>query len=295
MSLALLWQAILSGLANSFVYAMMGIGIAVIYKGTRIVNAMQGDFAVIGGMITVFAVRFWGLNYPFAIVAGIVSGSVTGLLIDRLCVRPMLRRHAGDDAFLLLTIGLAFTISAAVLYFAGREAHLLPGVGGQGMLELAGAFIPIHAVWMVAISLTVVVGLWGFYRFSIVGLSMMAASIDPDGAATNGINVARMRGYTFVLGGTLGAFGGILITPLVGISYQMDFVLTLKGFAAAILGGLTNPMGAVAGGLVIGISEALAAVGLSSGYRDVVALLVMLVMMLAMPHGLLGRAGRKGG
>jgi branched-chain amino acid transport system permease protein len=295
MSLVLVWQSVLAGLANSFIYAMVGIGIAVIFKGTRIVNAMQGDFAVIGGILAVFGMSSWGLPYPIAFVCGIAGGAATGYIIDRLCVRPMMRRKAEEDAFLLLTIGLAFTISAAVLYFAGRDAHLLPGIGGDGVVEIFGAFITVHALWLIAISLVVVAGLWAFYRYSIVGLSMTAVSIDPDGAATNGINVARMRGYTFVLGGAIGALAGILVTPLIAVSYQMGLGITLKGFAAAILGGLANPLGAVVGGLVIGLSEALAVVGLSSGYKDVVALSIMIVMMVLMPNGLLGRVGRKGG
>lgn len=295
MSLVLVWQSVLAGLANSFVYAMVGIGIAVIFKGTRIINAMQGDFAVIGGMLAVFGVASFGLPYPLAVVCGIIGGAATGYGIDRFCVRPMMRRHAEEDAFLLLTIGLAFTISAAVLYFAGRDAHLLPGIGGNGVVEIFGAFITVHALWLIAIALVVVTGLWAFYRHSIAGLSMTAVSIDPDGAATNGINVARMRGYTFVLGGAIGALAGILVTPLIAVSYQMGLGITLKGFAAAILGGLANPLGAVVGGLVIGLSEALAVVGLSSGYKDVVALSIMIVMMVLMPNGLLGRVGRKGG
>lgn len=293
--MALIWQSLLAGLTNSFVYALIGIGIAVIYKGTRIVNAMQGDFAVIGGMVAVFATVTAGLPYWAAFPLGILGGAGTGWLIDRLCVRPMMRRHAEEDAFLLLTIGLAFTISAAVLYFAGRDAHLLPGIGGQSVVEIMGGFIPVHALWVIGISLVVVAGLWAFYRYSVTGLSMTAASIDPDGAATNGIDVSRMRGNTFVLGGAIGALAGILVTPLIAVSYQMGLGITLKGFAAAILGGLANPLGAVLGGLVIGLTEALAVVGLSSGYKDAVALTIMVVMMVLMPNGLLGRAGRKGG
>lgn len=295
MTMILVWQSVLAGLANSFIYAMVGIGIAVIFKGTRIVNAMQGDFAVIGGMLAVFGFASWGLPYPLAFAIGIAGGAATGYCIDRFCVRPMMRRHAEEDAFLLLTIGLAFTISAAVLYFAGRDARLLPGIGGDRVVEIFGAFITVHALWLIAISLVVVAGLWAFYRYSITGLSMTAVSIDPDGAATNGIHVARMRGYTFVLGGAIGALAGILVTPLIAVSYQMGLGITLKGFAAAILGGLANPLGAVIGGLVIGPSEALAVVGLSSGYKDVVALSIMVAMMVLMPNGLLGRVGRKGG
>lgn len=295
MNTTLILQTVLAGLTNSFVYALIGIGIAVIYRGTRIINAMQGDFAVIGGMLAVFGLVSIGLPYILAFVLGLAAGAVTGFLVDVLCVRPMIRRKADEEAFLLLTIGLAFAISAAVLYISGREAHLLPGIGGNGTVVVLGAFIPVHALFLIAISLLVVGGLWLFYRKTVIGLSMIAASIDADGATTVGIDVAKMRGLTFVLGGTIGALAGILVTPLISISYQMGLALTLKGFAAAILGGLANPLGAVLGGLVIGLSEALAVVGLSSGYKDVVALTIMLIVMVLMPNGLLGKAGRQGG
>ena len=118
---------------------------------------------------------------------------------------------------------------------------------------------------------------------------MMAASIDADGAATTGINVARMRTYTFVLGGLLGALGGILVTPLIGVDYQLGLNLTLKGFAAAVLGGLTNPLGAAVGGITLGLVESLAIIGISSSYKDVVAFSVLIVIMILMPQGILGR------
>ena len=118
---------------------------------------------------------------------------------------------------------------------------------------------------------------------------------DADGAATTGINVARMRTFTFVLGGVLGAAGGILVTPLIGVDYQLGLNLTLKGFAAAVLGGLTNPLGAAVGGLTLGLVESLAIIGISSSYKDVVAFSVLIVIMILMPQGILGRAGRRGG
>lgn len=295
MTWELLWQALLSGLTNSFVYALIGIGLAVIFKGTRIINAMQGEFAVVGGIVTVFALQSAGMPYVLAAVAGMGVGAALGWLVDMLFVRPMQARNAGEDSFLLLTIGLAFTISAAVLYFVGRDSYLLPGIGGDGSVEIAGAFMPVHALWLIGVVLAVVLLLHLFYSRTLIGLSMAAASIDPAGAATNGINVALMRANTFMLGGAVGAVAGILVTPLVSVNYHMGITLTLKGFAAAILGGLTNPLGAVFGGLVLGISEALAVVGLSSGYKDVAALTLMVAMMIVMPNGLLGSAGRRGG
>ena len=295
MSTELIAQATLSGLVNGCVYALIGIGLAVVFKGTRIINAVQGEFAVIGAMITVLGVNGLGLPYIVAIGLGILAGAVSGVVIDLLFVRPMAQRGAGEESYLLLTIGLAVAISATVLYVAGREPHLLPSLGRDEVVELFGAYLREHALWLVGVTLIVVVGLRLFYARTLLGLSMAAASMDPDGASTTGIDVGRMRALTFVLGGGLGALGGILLAPLVAVGYQSGLALTLKGFAAAIIGGLTNPLGALVGGLVMGLLESLAVVAFPSGYKDVVALVVLIAVMIAMPNGLLGHAGRKGG
>lgn len=295
MSASLIMQAILSGITNGFVYALIGVGLAVIFKGTQIINAMQGEFAVIGAMVTVFALEPAGLPYALSILLGILSGALTGLVIDRLFVQPMMRQHAGEESFLLLTIGLAVTLSAAVLYLAGRNSYLLPSWGEEGIIEILDAFLQIQALWLIGAAIIVVVALRLFYGRTLLGLSMMAASMDPDGAATNGIDVRHMRSLTFVLGGIIGAIAGILVAPLVAVNYHIGIALTLKGFAAAILGGLTNPLGAVVGGVTLGLLESLAVIGFPSGYKDVVALAIMIAIMILMPNGLLGRAGRAGG
>jgi branched-chain amino acid transport system permease protein len=295
MSSSLLLQATLSGVTNGFVYALIGMGLAVIFKGSRIINAMQGEFAVVGALVAVFSLQAAGVPYALAIIGGIVAGAASGLAVDLLFVRPMIRRGANEESFLLLTIGLAVAIAAAALYVAGRDSHLLPSFGGENVLDVLNATIPVHAIWLIVISVAVVVALRLFYTRTLLGLAMAAASGDADGATTTGIHVGRMRAYTFALGGAIGAIAGILVTPLISMNYQMGIGLTLKGFAAAILGGLTNPLGAVVGGVVLGLTESLAVVAFPSGYRDVVALTILIVIMIVLPNGLLGRAGRKGG
>lgn len=290
----LILQAILAGMTSGFVYALIGVGIAVIFRGSHIINAMQGEFAVIGALVAVFSLSAWGLPYWLAALLGVAAGAVSGVLIDVLFVRPMKRRQASEESFLLLTIGLAFTMSAAALYFAGRDSHLLPAYA-KGVVELWGATIPTHALWLILIAALVVGGLRLFYRKTLLGLSMAAASADPDGATTTGIDVNRARQYTFLLGGGVGAIAGILVTPLIAMNYHMGIVYTLKGFAAAILGGIANPIGAVVGGVVLGLLESTASVVFPSGYRDAVAMVFLIVIMIVMPNGLLGRAGRAGG
>lgn len=295
MSLTLIVQALLAGVTNGLTYALVGIGIAAIFKGTRIINVMQGEFSVTGAMVTVVLLNQAHFPYWLAIFGGVLSGALIGGLIEVLFVRYMVRRGANQQSFILLTIGIAVTMSASVLFFVGRNGYLLPAFGGDSVLIIFNAVIRTHAVWLVVIALAISAALRAFYHHTTLGLSMMATSIDADGAATTGINVAWMRTLTFVLGGTLGAIAGILMTPLISVDFALGINLTLKGFAAGILGGLTNPLGAVVGGITLGLVEALSAIYISSSYKDIISFTVLIVIMIVMPNGMLGRAGRRGG
>lgn len=290
----LITQALLAGVTNGFVYALVGLGIAVIFKGSHVINAMQGELAVVGAATAVFAATMWGLPLWLAVLTGVLTGMATAILVELGPIRALFARRAREESFLLLTVGLGFTFSAGVLYLFGREEHLLPPLGDE-VYEVFGAIIREHALWVIAISAGLILALRLFYRHTHLGLSMMAASIDPDGASTTGINVRLMRTATFALGGLLAALAGLLAAPLIGVGYQMGPLLTLKGFAAAILGGLANPLGALVGGLVIGILEAMSIVFVSSGMKDAVALTLLIIIMIFVPDGILGRAGRKGG
>lgn len=291
----LILQSALAGITNGFVYALIGLGLAVVFRGTRIINAMQGEFALIGGMVAYVLLERFGLPLPLAFLCGMLAGGALGWLIELTLVRPTRKRGASEEGYLLLTLGIAFAISAGVLYFFGRDARILPGIGGEGSQIVFDAAIRTHAIWLIVISGAVMVALRLFYSRTLIGLSMMAASIDEEGAATTGINVPRMRSLTFLLGGLVGGLAGVLVSPLITIQYEMGLLLTLKGFAAAILGGLTNPFGAVVGGLTLGIVESLAVLTVSSGYKDVIAMTILIVIMIVLPDGILGRRLRRGG
>jgi branched-chain amino acid transport system permease protein len=295
MSASLLLQAVVAGVTNGFVYGLVGIGLAAIFKGSRIINVMQGDCAVVGAITTVLLLTVARWPYWLAMLAGAAAGAILCALTEVLFVRRMVRKQASEDDLLLLTVGIATSIGAALLFFVGRKGYLLPPLGGETVLIVRDAVVQGHAVWLVAIATVMTLALRSFYRHSTIGLAMIAASNDADGAATTGINVTAMRTLTFALGGLLGAIAGILVTPLIAVDYQMGLSLTLKGFAAAILGGLTNPLGAIVGGLTLGLLEALAIVWVSSAYKDVVAFSFLIAIMILRPQGILGRSGRQGG
>jgi len=295
MTVTLLIQSILAGLTNGYVYGLIGLGIAVIFRGARIINAMQGDFALIGAVFAYLTANNLGLPMPVAILVGVTAGGVTAFLVERLLVRPTAKRRGTDDSYLLVTLGGAFAVSAAVLLYFGRDSYVLPGIGGNNLVDVFDASMRVHAIWLIVISTVVVFVLRWFYASTRLGQAMLASSIDPEGALTIGINVGLMRTFTFTLGGVVGGLAGVLVAPLINIHYEMGLLLTLKGFAAAILGGLTSPFGAIFGGVLLGLVESLAIVMISSGYKDVVAMSLLIVIMIAMPQGLFGRRGRQGG
>ena len=295
MTITLLLQSILAGLTNGFVYGLIGLGIAIVFRGARIINAMQGDFALLGSVVAYIALTRFHLPMLPAFLVGVIAGGVLGFLVERFLIRPTEKRAGTEDSYLLVTLGGAFAASAAVLLYFGRDSYVLSGVGGDSSINVFDAAIRVHAVWLIVISSLVVAGLKLFYSYTRLGQAMLAASIDINGSLTIGINVPLMRTLTFVAGGLMGGLAGVLVAPLINIHYEMGLLLTLKGFAAAILGGLTSPLGAVFGGVTLGLVESLAIVAVSSGYKDVIAMAILILIMIVMPQGLLGRRGRRGG
>lgn len=295
MTITLLLQSILAGLTNGFVYGLIGLGIAIVFRGARIINAMQGDFALLGSVVAYVSLTRFHLPMLPAFLVGVIAGGVLGFLVERFLIRPTEERAGTEDSYLLVTLGGAFAASAAVLLYFGRDSYVLSGVGGDSSINVFDAAIRIHAVWLIVISSLVVTGLKLFYSYTRLGQAMLAASIDVNGSLTIGINVPLMRTLTFVAGGLMGGLAGVLVAPLINIHYEMGLLLTLKGFAAAILGGLTSPLGAVFGGVTLGLVESLAVVAVSSGYKDVIAMAILILIMIVMPQGLLGRRGRRGG
>ena len=295
MSTSLFIQSIFAGVSNGFVYGLIGLGLAVIFRGTRVINAMQGEFCVVAGMAAVLLLEHWRVPLAAGMLCATLLGGALGLALEFVPVRALQRRGGNEDSFLLLTLGVAFAISALILYVVGRDSLSLPGIGGEAMLIVADAAIRVHAIWLIIIGTAVMFALNWFYTRTHFGLSMMAASIDVDGAATTGINVPLMRSATFCLGGLIGGLAGVLVTPLTTMHYAMGLLFTLKGFAAAILGGLNNPFGAVIGGVTLGLLESLAIAFVSSGYKDVIAMSMLIVIMILLPNGMLGRRMRRGG
>lgn len=280
-------QYLLSGITKGSIYAVVAIGFNLIFSATGVLNFAQGEFVMLGGMIAVTLSHFVPL--PVAIVGSVLIVALIGCLLEVLFFRPL--RHHSVMHMLIITIGLSIVIQEIALHVWDEKVRSLPYFTGNEVssLHLFGAAISPQVVWVLGAVAVMVALLHGFLRYTLKGGAMRACSSNPEAAMLVGINIPNMRTLAFGLSAALGAVAGCVISPITMTHYEMGAPLAIKGFAAAILGGLGNPMAAVAGGLLVGVVEAVSVSRLPAAYNDVAAFAVLLVVLFLRPHGLMGR------
>ena len=278
-------QFLFSGLTVGSMYALAALGYALIYNASHVVNFAQGEFIMLGAMVTAALVEA-GVALPLAATTAVAVTVVAGLLMERFTIRPA--REAPLVSLLIITLGVALIIRGAVQVVLGKGNHGLPAFSGEAPLRVAGATLTPQSVWVIGVTLLVVVVLAWYFGRTLSGKSMLATSYNRLAADLVGINTDRVMLMSFALSGALGAIGGVITAPITFTSYDAGIVLGLKGFAAAALGGLGSGPGAIVGGLGLGIIEALTAGYLSAAYKDAVAFVLILLVFMFMPRGLLG-------
>jgi len=280
-------QFAFSGLTVGAVYALVALGFTLIYNASDVINFAQGEFVMLGGMTTVF-LALAGVPLPAAACLAIAFTVVVGLALYRFAIAPA--QGAGAVALIIITIGASIFLRGAAQVVFDKRFHSLPPWFGSEPLRVGGAAILPQSLVVLAGAVVVVVLLWAFIERTLVGKAIVATAANALAARLVGINTRRVVGLSFAISAAIGALAGILITPITLTSYDVGTLLALKGFAAAMLGGIGSAVGAVAGGLLLGLLEAFAAGYLSSRYKDAVAFLVILLVLFAMPRGLFGRA-----
>lgn len=281
-----LLQYTITGITIGSIYAMVAIGFNIIYNVTEAVNFAQGEFVMLGGLVMVFF-RV-ALNIPVALSLPLTLIVVTcvGALFDRFAIRPL--REPSVLAMIIATIGASFFIRGAAMFIWGKDPYDLPPFSGRNPISFLGAVVQPQGLWVVGFLVVVVVVLTLFFDRTITGKALRACAVNPDASRLVGINVKYMVLVSFALSAAIGALGGIVITPISLMEYDRGAMLAVKGFAASVLGGMGSFPGAVVGGLMIGLIESLGAGLISSGYKDVFALLVLLLVLFVKPSGLLG-------
>lgn len=283
--LSQLLQYFFSGVTNGAIYGLIALGFSIIFNATTIINFAQGEFVMLGALVAI-SLYALGLSLPLAFLNAVILVTLSGLLFERLAIRPA--RQATPISLIIITVGGAVLIKGLAMLVWGKDAYSLPPFTGQEPLQVAGATILPQSLWILGLTLLLVLVLELFLRFTLLGKAMRAASYNPVAARLVGIRVSQMVQLSFGLSAAFGAAAGVLIAPITMGVYDMGTMLGLKGFCAAVIGGLSSSLGGVLGGLVLGVVEALASGLLASGYRDAVAFLILLLVLFFRPQGLLG-------
>jgi branched-chain amino acid transport system permease protein len=281
-----LLQFLLSGITVGAVYALVALGFTIIYNASDVVNFAQGEFVMLGGMITFFA-HASGLPLPLAALIAIIVTAGIGVALNKLAIEPA--RGAPVVSLIIITIGASIFIRGATQLVFDKQIHRFPAFSGDQPILIGGATILPQSLWVIAGALAVFVCLWLFFTRTLIGRAVLATANNRVAAQLVGINTNYVMTLSFAMSAAIGALAGVLVTPITLTSYDVGLALALKGFAAAMLGGMGNPKGALVGGLLLGVLEAMTAGYISSQYKDAAAFIVILAVLFAMPQGLFGR------
>ncbi len=278
-------QFVASGLTAGAIYALVALGFSIIYNASGAINFAQGEFVMIGGMS---AATMWAAGLPllFALPLAVVAAVVVALIVEKLAIEPA--RHAGTVTLIIITIGVALFLRGLAQLIWGKGVHRLPAFSSEQPIAFMGATVLPQSLWVLAGAAVAVAALSAFYGRTLMGKAMLATSYNRLAAQLVGINTRGVLFASFGLAAALGALAGVLIAPIAFTSYDTGIMLGLKGFAAAMLGGLGSFGGAVLGGLMLGLLEGLGAGFISSAYKDAIAFVVILAVLFLMPGGLLG-------
>jgi branched-chain amino acid transport system permease protein len=282
----MLLQQLVNGLTQGSLYALVAIGLVIIFGTMNLVTFAHGEVYMVGAFMGYFALTLWHLPWPVAILLAMAAGWILGVLTEKLAFRPM--RTVGHMPPLLITIGLSIILKEAVMITLGAENRPVPSIYEQ-TLQVGGSQVSLLQVVIMGTVLVLIVGLQLLIKGTKIGRAMRATAQDHEAACAMGVNADRVFNIAFALASLLGGAAGVLVGMYYNAVYAtMGGTAGLKGFAACIFGGLTSIPGAILGALIIGVVENFTVQFISSGYRDIIAFLVMVIVLIVRPQGLLG-------
>jgi branched-chain amino acid transport system permease protein len=275
-----------SGITIGAIYALVGLGFVTIARASQIINFAQGEFVMLGGMITFFLLKGGGLPYPLAALVAVLLVVIIGFLLHIMVVYPL--RKASVPILLIATLGASIFISNTTALVFGTLPKTLPAFLGNQPLRVGGIFVTPQSLFVLGATFLLLISLYLLSHRTVTGKAMEASSTDPLGADLSGISRNLMVFLAFGVSAGMGAIAGIFITPIFYTSYHAGTLVGLKGFIAAVLGGWGKNSGAILGGFVLGVVESLSVAFIPSGYRDAVAFVILLLILNFRPKGILG-------
>jgi branched-chain amino acid transport system permease protein len=278
-------QFIVSGLATGAIYALVAVGFVVIHNVTGIINFAQGEFAMAGAFAAVIFYEH-GLPLPLACLLAAAVAALVGLVTWYAALRGAAR--SSPVLQIIITIGVSIALRGLALFVFGSSPRALPAFSA-GEVHLGNAVVAAQEIWILGIVVLLMTLLWLLFEKTRIGAALLAASINRDAARLMGIDPLRMSAIAFALGAALAGIAGFAIAPVTFATYDMGLSLGLKGFVAAVLGGVVSIPGAVIGGLSLGILESLGTAYVPSGWRDAIAFGILLLVLFVRPQGVFGR------
>ncbi len=281
------FQLLFSGMATGCIYGLAALGFTLLWQAAGTINFAQGEFV----MLPAFAMlAFMAMGAPFMLsifLAALASIVVLGWFFKRGLVDPLFKY--GMMPIVVATIGLSIVMRNSVKASYSAEPHPFPSLFSEALFKFGGVTVSMSDVGTLVVALVIVFGTQAFLARTVTGRAMQAVAQNTESATVLGINVPRMIFYTFAINAVLATAAAVLVTPTYLAKFDMGEGLGTKAFFAAIIGGFNNSRGALLGGLLVGVSENLAAAYLSPAYKDAVALIIFMVVILFKPQGLLGK------
>jgi len=285
-------QYFFAGITYGSIYAIVAIGFNIIYNTTGIINFAQGEFVMLGGMISISLMPIMGL--PLAIGSAVVLTMLFGAFLEISFIRWL--ESPGVLRMIIITIGLSILTREAALHIWGESVRSLPYFIGNEITSIAvlGARISPQVLWVIITCGLMVVFLSFFLKTTSVGREMRACASNRKAAILCGINTRNMVTFSFMLSAGIGALAGSVMSPITSTSYDIGTGLAIKGFTVAILGGLGNSMAAVGAGLLLGLLEAFSISVVPLAFKDAIAISILLIILFVRPHGLFGSSAAAG-
>lgn len=285
-------QLVISGVAQGCIYGLIALGFVLIYKATETVSFAQGELMMLGAFCGYALLAVMGFPYWLSVPCAVLAMAIFGFGVERIVIRPIL----GQPAFsiVMLTIGLGYVARGLVTMIPaiGTETHTLPVPYKDGVWKAGALVLNVEQMVVIAATAVLCAALFALFRYTKIGIAMQAASQNQLAAYYMGIPVQRLNGLVWGLAAGVAAIAGLLLAPITFVHANMGFI-GLKAFPAAVVGGFGSLPGAIVGGLVIGIVEALSGFYLPEGFKDIAAYVVVLLMLMVRPNGLFGEKLRK--
>ncbi len=281
----MLLQVIFSGLATGSIYALVALGLALIYNTTEHVNFAQGEMSMVSAFIGFTFFNFLGLSLPVAIVLTLIISALLGIIVERLVIRPAIR--APHFNIFIITLGLSIVMKSLAGFIWSHNDYPYPSIFPDKIITIGSATIDLIGLGNIATTVTLMIILYIFFKFTRYGTAMRAVSESQSAALLMGINVHQSFSVTWAISFLVAAVAGILMAPVIFLSTHMGIVV-INGFAAAILGGWGSIPGAIIGGLLLGVIDNVAPLYLPSQVKNIVPFMMIFLVLVIRPKGIMG-------